>query len=1142
MTGISNASAMALVAAFCQLIAVVWLVGLCLRAVFGGIDVPGFVRGLAVVVILGQVLPAVTGSLQPSPLSEGQPIVAAYQQLAVALGGAAAGEMAPGTALVVRSVAISAGIWSGIVTSGLILLPVVAWMMVVAVELVQGAALPALALRIVLWWLLWSVCAGGVGTTISQAAYQLATAVVQSAIAGVHQQGATSAPAPSAIWSVPEIVAAATASALPATLSTLTTPLVHSLQRVLPPDGAAYQRVAASGFIGAQAQGGLRGIYLVSATGADPHESFSREFPSLDPLLIHNVTPSLYLNAPDLDAWLARALVDADGSVIDGTGMVVGVVPIGDCTALAHTLSSSYAALVARERTRVERQLAQVTQGQSGGLATSTWAALLRDRIGRLDAVQAPTLVLLANAPLAGVVAARYQSYYAAVLAQRPDLITAHQVAQADAWGVMCLVAGADHWPASSTGASLPSDPFARLVCASSLRAGMEAPPLNPDERVEVGRSGTLLGRLSAGLVQVLVDSSLSLAALVLAAAVWLLAPLVVQLGFYQIALGCFVLNLAYPVAAFLALFPRQASALIEWSKAVFWVALCIPFIVIGISLATPPDAASVITPVLAVSARLAGGALGGLAASAVTGPGAITGTVVTMLTGMIMILMSWWFATLMLHPGLSGMASATRWMMQASATLAASAAHGTGLMARGISAGLRVAGRLGAAADGDAGGGLGPAGARPVHQAHPGIARGALGALGASGASAAGRGHGGGTPAHPTPRSETLQALQATWSRVRALADPAVAGAAWSAAVGGAFTDAVTIIDAAVQARAPQEERSPPPPRPSATAARAQGVSDGDQSPTCTPPSPPAAGALGRDAARRCGYEAGMQALGDPPQSHQRAVATRWLDQASQAADAGAAGDAARQALWSAVQSGDWPLIGRAAGLVRTTATAPQTSPSRPAPAGAISAGLVLGLGVAHSQGIADAVCDHLAAAYDGRARSLGLPSSASTAITVLDDPAARALSRSQAEATAAAVSRDLANGRVAAAMVGATLGATQALRSGDATVLERSDGQLLSAAGAALSLSSLDTTYEHAISSACRGLQLMRTQRVQPAQRTAHAQRSSPAQRSQGAADDSAARPAPSRGDEREDALQRLLAAERTHRPQQPGGDHAP
>jgi hypothetical protein len=215
-------------------------------------------------------------------------------------------------------------------------------------------------------------------------------------------------------------------------------------------------------------------------------------------------------------------------------------------------------------------------------------------------------------------------------------------------------------------------------------------------------------------------------------------------------------------------------------------------------------------------------------------------------------------------------------------------------------------------------------------------------------------------------------------------------------------------------------------------------------------------------------------------PMSSQREPALRWLAQAEQATTSAGAAECAGAALDCALRSGDWAMRGRAAGLVRRTAASASASAFSAADRPGAEGGGASAPRLGESLGIADAVGEHMAGAFSQRVHALGLPTYTGICITAEGTPldcAARAL---QAGTALDASERQLRTGQSAAAMASATLGATQALRSGDAGLIGRADAQVLTAAGAVMELGSLDPGYEHAVVSAERGLHLMAAHRV--------------------------------------------------------------
>ncbi len=713
----------------------------------------------------------------------------------------------PGLNLVAMGVAVSQAIWSGLTGSGIIMVPIACCIIMWAIEVATGGVWVSVGLKALLWTLLFTLAAGPITaqfpTLVLTTAGQLMATVTRAVTALAAPPAVVAAPS-APTWDATTVSTAANSAKAPPWLDSIVAPFIGSCNRSLPP--AALQALRAVSYIGEGADGIVSTLYYCDPTGeaTDPKGILQLATPRTTSynLLMVNADPA---------AWVAAHFTTPDGTVTNGAGITAGFIKLGATADASTGIITAYKQAITESSLKLENQIASLQAQNGSPIAVS----ILEQQLMGLSKYQPPSVVPISTIPALTVIRSFITSYYAAN-ANAGTILAQVMAADPDAWGELWFYQGNPAALAAANAAAPLGLPPPYPVATPFL--GGAGNPVNPnaivrDEAGVATPSHELsiwhLWDFMRGLITLLVmavaESGMAGVILLIKVLVFALAPVIVVAAIFLVAGGVFVICLAYPCAAFIALFPGRWSMLLDWSKGVFWVFCWVPIMAVGISMCsfTSSDLVTAAVailkglPVIGAPATAAGASAG---TSLFGGVGMITGSFLQTLAGLFLIVSSPLAANLVFHPGLHGISSLTGALMR-----------NVSAVASGVAAGplLAAGGALAAGARGGARGGRIAGRARGLARAMPSLSGAALAGEMANGGAArrlrASLGGGADWAVHTGAAASGAlgrwaQAAGADGSLTRALAQgtAALAGrAATGAAVAlGAFSDASRLQD----------------------------------------------------------------------------------------------------------------------------------------------------------------------------------------------------------------------------------------------------------------------------------------------------------------------------------------------------------
>ncbi len=618
----------------------------------------------------------------------------------------------PGMNLVITGVAVSQAIWTGLSNSGIIMVPIACCIIMWAIEVATGGVWVSVGLTVVLWTLLFTLAAGPITAqfptlVLTTAGQLMATVTKAVASLGGQQTAVTASPAPS--WDATTDATAANSANPPPGLDSIVAPFIGSCNRSLPPQ--ALQSLRAVSYIGEGADSIVSALYYCDPTGeaSDPKAILQLATPRTTSYTL------LMVNA-DPVAWVAAHFTTPDGTVTNGAGITAGFIKLGATADASTGIINAYNRAITTSTLKVQNQISSLQAQNSSPIAV----LILQQELKSLSDYQPPKVVPISTVPALTVIRTFITTYYAAN-ANAGAILTQVLAADPDAWGELWFSQGTTGYLAGINGATpsglpLPypvGTPFLGWAANPVIQNAIvrdEAGVATPSHEFSIWHLWDFMRGLITLLVMSVAESGMAGVILLLKVLVFALAPVIVYAAIFLVASGVFVVCLAYPCAAFLALFPGRWSMLLDWSKGVFWVFCWVPIMVVGISMCSFTSS-DLMTAAVAILKGLPviGGSAAAVGATTGTnlfgGAGMITGSFMQTMAGLFLIVASPLVANLVFHPGLQGISSLTGAVMRNVAAVATGAAAGPVLAAGGaLAAGAAAAGG-GAGQPGRAGG-----------------------------------------------------------------------------------------------------------------------------------------------------------------------------------------------------------------------------------------------------------------------------------------------------------------------------------------------------------------------------------------------------------------------------------------------------
>lgn len=635
----------------------------------------------------------------------------------------------PGEALVKKGVDISTAIWAGIINTKIIFLPI-AWCLITwAIEIARGAGWIAVGGKALFLTLLLSIVAGPVNRGLPAEVIKISSAVVSGVCNAIVNPADKGGEKPKDEQGKPQewtrpLVALSNNNAKPPTgLTSLASPYIGSCERSL--TGETLKQLQKANFIGQAADGLVANLWYVSPSpDADPKDFLNLATP------IENKYDVLFTEV-EADEFIRRHYMDADNTVFDAAKSKVGYIKIG--------ASANPSELIAQEYERQRQAFIQKLEKANADLDSTNGnpdiIAANRMRIKAAQNYKPPTALPVSTIPVLAKVRSFIDNYTEMTLRYKQDVLPRFEALDPDAWTILWMTTAGRaelgkirETPATpgTTGAPVPtpgpeagkqifntSDYYREWAGNENIFNSMARNEQSATTQEPAGSFFNIWQTIKSLIYMffvALAEGGMALAMLALKLLVLLLAPLVLYAGLFAVSVGMFIVCCAYPIAAFMSLFPGRWAILLDWTKGVLWCMTWIPIMLVGISLCefNADQITSNLNAVLgsipglgAVKSTVTGAAAAGSASASMfpgfpsqyMSPGLITTELVSTIVGIFMICASPMVANLVFNPGIAGISSLTTSMIsQVTGTVAGLAAVPLLAAGAGVAAGAKGA------------------------------------------------------------------------------------------------------------------------------------------------------------------------------------------------------------------------------------------------------------------------------------------------------------------------------------------------------------------------------------------------------------------------------------------------------------------
>jgi len=626
----------------------------------------------------------------------------------------------PGLSLIEKGVSISQAIWSGIVTSKLIFLPI-AWCLITwAIEIARGAGWMAIGTKLLFLTLLLAIVAGPVNRGLPAEVFRITSSVVGAVCTAIvtpkadppkDEQGKPQQ------WTKMLVGLASNNAKTPTGLTSLTAPYIGSCERSM--NATNLGQLQGANYLGRAADSLVANLWFVSqGPEADPKEFLNLATP------IENRYDLLFTEL-EANEFVRRHYMDSDNTVFDAAKSKVGYIKIGATANPTDIIAEEYN----RQRTQFIDKLKETnkqllaTNGNPDIISANT------QRIAAAGNYKPPTVLPVSTIPALSKVRAFVDKYTEMTLRYKSDVIPKFEALDPDAWTILWLTpegrtelgkitetppTSADGTASGPGKVSFPTDDYYRDWAGNeSILNAMgrnEQSATTQEPSMSIWNIWQTIKSLIAMFFVALAEGGMALTMLVLKLIVLLLAPLALYAGLFMVSVGIFICCCAYPIAAFMSLFPGRWAILLDWTKGVMWCMTWIPIMLVGMSLCefSVDDIHACISAVIgaipgfaAYKSAAVSGVAGGASLTTLfpnfpteyMQPGLVTTSFISTVVGIFLICASPMVANLVFNPGIAGISSLTTSIISQVAGKVAGAAAAPLLAAgAGAAAGMKAA------------------------------------------------------------------------------------------------------------------------------------------------------------------------------------------------------------------------------------------------------------------------------------------------------------------------------------------------------------------------------------------------------------------------------------------------------------------
>jgi len=613
----------------------------------------------------------------------------------------------PGLSLVQKGVDISQAIWSGIVSTKLIFLPIAWCLLTWALEIARGAGWLAIGGKALFLTLLLAIVAGPVNRGLPAEVFKISSTVIAgvcTVIVDPKAEKTKDVQGKPQQWTQMLVGLSSNNAKAPTGLTSLSSPYIGSCERSL--TASSLSQLQQANYLGRAADAIVANLWYVSQSPeADPKDFLNLATP------IENRYDLLFTEL-EADDFVRRHYMDSDNTVFDAAKSKVGYIKIGAAANPSDIISEEYD----RQRQQfieklndTNRQLAE-TNGNPDIIAANT------QRMEAALKYKPPTVLPVSTIPALTKARSFIDNYTDMTLRYKKDVLPKFEALDPDAWTILWLtpagrtelgkITEAPATPPAGSGAPTPSPEAGKTIYTTddyyrewagnesilNAMARNEQSAATQEPSMSIMNLWQTIKNLIAMFFVALAEGGMALALLLMKLVVLLLAPLALYAGLFMVSVGIFVCCCAYPIAAFMSLFPGRWAILLDWTKGVMWCMTWIPIMLVGISLCefSAEDIHACINAVLAAIPGFAGyksavasGVAGGASITTLfpgfpseyMSPGLVTTSFISTIVGIFLICASPMVANLVFNPGIAGISSLTTSMISQVAGKVAGAA-----------------------------------------------------------------------------------------------------------------------------------------------------------------------------------------------------------------------------------------------------------------------------------------------------------------------------------------------------------------------------------------------------------------------------------------------------------------------------------
>lgn len=626
----------------------------------------------------------------------------------------------PGLSLIEKGVNISQAIWSGIVTSKLIFLPI-AWCLITwAFEIARGGGWISVGTKALFLTLLLAIVAGPVNRGLPAEVFRITSSIVGAvctAIVSPKTEPPKDEQGKPQQWTKMMVGLASNNAKTPTGLTSLTAPYIGSCERSM--NGTNLSQLQKANYLGRAADGLVSNLWYVSQSPeADPKEFLNLATP------IENRYDLLFTEL-EADEFVRRHYMDSDNTVVDAAKSKVGYIKIGASANPTDIIVEEYN----KQRTAFIDKLKQTNDALERTNGNPDIILANKDRIAAALQYKPPTVLPVSTVPALAKVRSFIDNYTEMTLRYKSDVIPKFEALDPDAWTILWLTpvgrtelakitdtppAGVEATNSGPGKATFPTDDYYRDWAGNesilNAMARNEQSATTQEPGMSLMNIWQTIKSLIAMFFVALAEGGMALVMLLLKLLVLLLAPLALYAGLFMVSVGIFVCCCAYPIAAFMSLFPGKWAILLDWTKGVMWCMTWIPIMLVGMSLCefSGDDIKAAISAVLGAIPGFAGfkaaassGVAGGSSLSTLfpsfpaeyMSPGLVTTSFISTIVGIFLICASPMVANLVFNPGIAGISSLTTSMIsQVAGKVAGAAAVPLLAAGAGVAAGVKAA------------------------------------------------------------------------------------------------------------------------------------------------------------------------------------------------------------------------------------------------------------------------------------------------------------------------------------------------------------------------------------------------------------------------------------------------------------------